>query len=59
MSSDDRNLFQVCSPDGAQRNPGFMLDQPSPDFAALHPGYAPDGRLWREFPNPRRHRRTA
>jgi len=29
-----------CSPDGAQRNPGFLLQaRAAPDYAALHPGY--------------------
>jgi hypothetical protein len=36
-------LFVVCSPDGAQRNPGAALraSKPIPDCASLHPGYAP------------------
>ena len=34
-------LFAVCSPGGAQRNPGTMkkLQTPVPDCASLHPGY--------------------
>ena len=32
----------ICSPDGAQRNPGYFAAELAPDFAALHPGYGPN-----------------
>jgi hypothetical protein len=30
-------MTRVCSPDGAQRNPGFRIADSAPDFASLHP----------------------
>jgi hypothetical protein len=33
-------ISQLCSPDGAERNPGLPRGiDAAPDFAALHPGY--------------------
>ena len=40
---DARVCVCVCSPDGAQRNPGFLPRTQPPDFAALHPGYEEPG----------------
>jgi hypothetical protein len=39
-------LIAICSPDGAQRNPGTGSPHMSavPDCATLHPGYGRDRR---------------